>query len=62
MGGRWGFALSYTLDPVMGSKGPNIFFSESGHVAYEIASKNFDLSHILTSGVVFKAHVWKLYI
>ena len=38
-------SLHTPLTPGMGSKGQVFVFSESGHVAYQITSKNFYLTH-----------------
>ena len=34
--GSKGFAYRHTIDPGMGSKGQNISFSDSNHIAYQI--------------------------
>ena len=36
------FARRHTLDPGMGLKGQNIFFSESSHVTYQIKGNGME--------------------
>ena len=54
--------LTYTLDPLGGVKGQNIFFSERSHVAYQIRMKWRIGHHASTYSVHTHTHTLNLWV